>query len=101
MTHLDDRVIRGEDDIPWGDLPDWVNWWVAESWGGSWGWQEEPQVTELEEGFGPQWLAESGHAPMFAGWVQGIDWKSSKRKRPESTDGTLGDPPEAVDAESH
>ena len=90
--YLDDYVIRSTDDIPWDQLPDYVNWWVAEPWGGSWGWQEEPQLIELVEGFGPQWVAESGYTPVFAGWVQGTDWMSSKRKRPENNV-MLGDPP--------
>jgi len=94
MTHLDHFVINSIADIPWGDLPDWVNWWVAESWGGSWGWQNEPQLVELMEGFGQQWVAEDGYTPMFAGWAQGIDWMSSKTKRPGG--GELGPPPEVT-----
>lgn len=96
--HLDDHVIRSPEDIPWDRAPDWVGWWVAESWGGSWLWQNEPQLVDSYKSSGPHWLAKSGYTPVFAGWAQGMDWESSKTKRPERLEGVLGPPPEVKDA---
>jgi len=93
MTYFDNYVIKGENDIPWDKLPDWVNWWIAESWGGSWGWQNEPELVDSEDGFGQYWLASSGYTPIFAGWVEdvtGVEWKNSKTRRPGGPE--LGDP---------
>jgi hypothetical protein len=103
VTHLDDHVITREAGPPWAEAPEWVNWWAAESWGGSWFWQEEPVLVDSEDGFGQYWLAPSGYTPMFAGHVNyggGTWWKESKLKRPSDSDGILGDPPEVADAES-
>ena len=74
-----------------------MNWWVAESWGGTWFWQDEPVLVDSYGGFGQHWLAPSGFTPMYAGAVDyggGTEWKESKLKRPEKTEGVLGDPPQ-------